>query len=178
MCFAYYNYQNSQLGNISELLAALIKQLCRRRSSIPPSLLQIKLDALPPSLVSSRDNFVTLAEGLRQVYVIFDALDECPESQRYEILGFITDMLTVTTSCHVKFFITSRREMDLAKAFEGKNMPTIQIRPGNVTADINTFVRIQVEKLQRGQHGKTLYITSEELKEKIIDTLSSKADGM
>jgi hypothetical protein len=68
--------------------------------------------------------------------------------------------------------------MDIAEAFEDKRIPTIQIRAENVAADIETFARSQVEKLRAGEHGKTLYITSDELKEKIIQTLAVKAEGM
>jgi hypothetical protein len=47
-----------------------------------------------------------------------------------------------------------------------------------VTADIQTFARSQVEKLQTGEHGKTLYLTNDGLKEKIVQTLAKKAEGM
>jgi hypothetical protein len=112
------------------------------------------------------------------VYVVFDALDECPEQERKDVLGFITGIVTAPTSCCVKVFVTSRREMDIAKAFEDKHIPTIQIRAENVASDIETFVRSQVEKLRIGEHGKTLYVTGDELKEKIVHTLAMKADGM
>jgi hypothetical protein len=44
--------------------------------------------------------------------------------------------------------------------------------------DIAVFARSQVEQLQAGRHGKMLYITSVELKEKVIQTLANKAEGM
>ncbi|KAF1832007.1 ankyrin, partial [Decorospora gaudefroyi] len=68
--------------------------------------------------------------------------------------------------------------MDIAKAFEDKQLPTIQIRAENVAGDIEIFARSQVEQLQAGQHGNTPYITSVELKEKVIQTLANRAEGM
>ena len=68
--------------------------------------------------------------------------------------------------------------MDIAKAFGDKHVPTMQIQTENVTADIETFARSQIEKLQAGERGKTLYITDDRLKEKIIRTLATKAEGM
>lgn len=68
--------------------------------------------------------------------------------------------------------------MDIAKAFGDKHMPTIQIQTENVNADIETFARSQVEKLQARERGKTLYISDSGLKEKIIWTLATKAEGM
>jgi hypothetical protein len=157
---------------------ALLKQICRKKDQIPHNLLQTKYDALSPSLIGTQDRFVTLAEDLSQVYVVFDALDECPERERRDVLGFITGIVTAKIGCHVKIFVTSRKEMDIAKAFEDKNVPTIQIRAESVAADIVTFARSQVEKLRNGEHGKTLYVNNNELKERIVQTLSTKAEGM
>ncbi|KAF5852242.1 hypothetical protein GGP41_001012, partial [Bipolaris sorokiniana] len=178
ICFAYYNYQNTQLSDISQIVAALIKQLCRKKDHIPHDLLQLKHDALSPSLVGTQDRFTSLIEDWRQVYVVFDALDECLETEREAILGFITGIVTAPTSCNVKVLVTSRKEMDIAKAFEDKRIPTIQVLAENVAMDIETFARSQVEKLRAGEHGKTLYVTNDKLTERIIQTLAMKAEGM
>ncbi|PSN60762.1 hypothetical protein BS50DRAFT_639822 [Corynespora cassiicola Philippines] len=178
ICFAYYNYRDSQLSEISQIIAALIKQLCRRRNQIPSDLLQVKQKALPASLVGTQEIFVSLVEGLSQVYVVFDALDECPEQERQDILGFITSLVTVQIPGRIKVFVTSRKEMDIVAAFQEKQIPTIQISAENVATDIENFTRSQVEKLRKGEHGKMLYITNDDLKERIIQTLSTKADGM
>jgi hypothetical protein len=145
---------------------------------LPLDLLQTKHDALSPYLVGTQERFLSLVEDLAQVYVVFDALDECPERERGDILGFITGIVTAKIGCQVKVFVTSRTEMDIAKAFEDKHIPTIQIQTENVTADIETFARGQIEKLLAGENGKTLYITDDGLKERIAQTLASKAEGM
>jgi hypothetical protein len=68
-------------------------------------------------------------------------LDECLEPQRSSILEFITGVVTVQTPCRIKIFATSRREMDIAKAFEDKKIPIIQVQAENVASDIESFVR-------------------------------------
>lgn len=68
--------------------------------------------------------------------------------------------------------------MDITKAFEDKHIPTIQLLAENVAADIEIFVRSQVEKLRTGEHGKTLYIASDNVKDNVVQTLAMKADGM
>ncbi|KAF2022482.1 hypothetical protein EK21DRAFT_119716 [Setomelanomma holmii] len=178
ICFAYYNYRDTRLGEISQIVAALMKQLCRKKERIPHNLLQVKHDALPPSLIGTRERFVSLIEDLSRVYVVFDALDECPEQERKDILSFITSIVTVPGPCSVKVFVTSRKRMDIAKAFEDRSIPTIPIRADNVAADIEAFARSQVEKLRTGEHGKTLYVTSDDLRHKIVQALAAKADGM
>lgn len=117
-------------------------------------------------------------EDLSEVYVILDALDECPERQRSGILEFITGMVTTRTPCRIKIFATSRREMDIAKAFESKKTLTIQVQAENVASDIKIVARSRAEKLRKGEHGKALYVTSDDLAQKIIQTLALKADGM
>jgi hypothetical protein len=178
LCFAYYNYRDTQLKELHQIVNAFLKQLCRRKAQLPRNLLQTKHDALPSSLVGTQESFRSLIEDLRQVYVVIDALDECPEQERGDILAFITGIVTAPVRCHVKVFVTSRNEMDIAKAFGDRHIPTIQIQTENVNADIETFVRIQVEKLQAGEHGKTLYVTNDVLEEKIVRTLAKKAEGM
>ncbi|KAI1560042.1 Ankyrin repeat protein [Pyrenophora tritici-repentis] len=178
LCFVYYNYQNTQLKELHQIVATLLKQLCQRKDQLPRDLLQTKQEALSPSLVGTQERFISLVEDLSQVYVVFDALDECPEQERGDILGFITGIVRAQVGCQVKVFVTSRNEMDIAKAFGDKHIPTIQIQTENVTADIEAFARSQVTKLQAGENGKTLYITNDGLKEKIIQTLAAKAEGM
>ncbi|RAR13708.1 ankyrin repeat-containing protein [Stemphylium lycopersici] len=178
IAFAYYNYRNTQLKELHQIVGALVKQLCRRKDRIPHNLLQTKHDGLSASLVGTQESFVPLVEDLYQVYVVVDALDECPEQERGGILAFITNIVTAQITCHVKVFVTSRYETDIAKAFEDKQIPTIQIRAENVAGDIEIYARSQVEQLQAGKHGKTLYITSVELKEKVIQTLTNRAEGI
>jgi hypothetical protein len=178
LCFAYYNYQDKQLGDITRIIDALIKQLCRRRDTIPQGLLQIMHDALSPALIGTQEIFISLIEELSEVYLVFDALDECPKHQRKDILNFITKIVTAPVPCHVKVFVTSRREMDISKAFEDRNIPIIPIKAKTVTTDIEIFVRSHVTKLRKGEHGRTLYVTSDDLAERIIQTLAQKADGM
>ncbi|KAH6621900.1 ankyrin repeat-containing domain protein [Boeremia exigua] len=162
LCFAYYNYRDTRLKDLHLIVAALIQQLCRRKDRLPIDLLQTKRDALSPSLV----------------YVVFDALDECPEQERGNIIGFITGIVTIQSGCQVKVFVTSRYEMDIAKAFGDMCIPTIHIRVAEITADIEVFARSRVEKLMAGEHGKTLYVASDRLKDYIIETLVEKAEGM
>jgi hypothetical protein len=128
--------------------------------------------------VGTSGRFVSLIEDLSEVYVVFDALDECPEQERRDIMNFITDIVTEPGPCYVKVFVTSRKEMDIAKAFQDRRIPTIPIQADSVACDIEAFVRSQVETLRRGEHGKTLYVSGDDLKEKIIRTLAEKADGM
>ena len=178
ICFAYYNYRAPELQDPSQITAAFIKQLCRKRDTIPYWLLKFKHDSLSPSTVSKQESFIKLVEDLdfNEVYVIIDALDECPERERHNVIRFITEVVNGLRCA--KIFVTSRREFDIVRAFEESSTPTIQIKTENITPDIESFVQSEVEKLRNGYHGKKLYLTDDILKAKIIQTLTEKADGM
>jgi hypothetical protein len=124
---------------------------------------------------SNLDLFVSLAKSFEEVFVVLDALDECPEHERHRIIGFVNKVVA-ELQC-AKIFITSRRETDIVEAFEGK-ITTVQIEAKNVAADIALYVHDEVAKLREGWNGKRLYLTSDRLQRKIIDILVSKAGGM
>jgi hypothetical protein len=178
ICFAYYNYRTSELRDPAQIVAAFIKQICRKTDIIPPWLLKFKRDSLSPLTASTQQSFVKLVEELNfnEVYVVIDALDECPTRDRHHIVGFITEVIEALQCA--KIFITSRREPDIVRAFEESSTPTIQIKAENVAADIEAYVQSEVEKLRKGHHGKRLHVNSNVLKEKIIQVLTKKADGM
>jgi hypothetical protein len=114
--------------------------------------------------------------NLKEVYIVIDALDECPQRERHHIIGFTTEIMK-SLGCG-KLFITSRREPDISRAFEEITTPTIQIKAENISGDIETFVRSEVQKLRNGYHGKKLFLTSDNLEAKVVQTLTKKADGM
>jgi len=114
--------------------------------------------------------------NFKELYVVVDALDECPQSERPHIISFITE--TIKAFRCAKIFVTSRRELDIIRAFEENHTPTIQIQAENVAGDIETFVRSEVQKLRKGYHGRKLYLTSDVLEARVIQTLTEKAAGM
>ena len=113
---------------------------------------------------------------IEEVYIIIDALDECLEKDRPEMIRLLTEVMAHLPCA--KVFITSRREGDIERAFAELRTPTIQIQAENVKADIQSFAESEVRKLRRGYHGKKLFISRDDLEEKIIRSLTEKAEGM
>lgn len=174
--FIYYDYKRPELKDPSRIIAALIKQLCRRKDSIPTELLKFKRECLQPSLESLRELFTLLASSFQENFLMLDALDECPADERHHIIGFLTNLVEVLPNA--KVFITSRKEGDIAEAFKNRNTPVIAIKAENVREDIEVFVRAEVKRLREGYGGKRLYLTGDSLEDTIVAKLSEKADGM
>jgi ankyrin repeat domain-containing protein 50 len=174
--FAYYNYQSTEMRDVSQIIVALIKQLCRKKDVVPPGFLKVKQDAMDPLQLGNQESFITVASEFREVVVIIDALDECPKDARNRILGFLSGVAN-NLPC-AKVFVTSRRERDIEEAFMKLKTPIIEIEAGSVAADISSYVRSEVKRLRDGYDGKRLYLKNDTLGMAIVRTLTEKADGM
>jgi len=170
ICFAYFNYQSAEMQDLSQTILAIMKQLCRRKSNIPPGFLRVKQDSLHPSAIGNQD------QDFNEIFLIIDALDECLREKRHDVLGFITKIGESVP--HAKIFVTSRRKQDISEVFERLNTPTIQIEAKNVAADLFKYVSSEIQRLRHGYNGKRLYMKSDALERKIVETLTEKADGM
>jgi ankyrin repeat domain-containing protein 50 len=176
ICFAYYNYQSTELFDVSQIIVALIKQLCRKRDVVPPGFLKVKQDALDPLQLGNQDSFKTVASEFDEVLVVIDALDECPKDVRYKILGFLAGIVN-DLPC-TKVFATSRRETDIEEAFKNLKTPIIEIEAESVAADISSYVTSETKRLRDGYDGRRLYVKSDALADTIVRTLTEKAEGM
>ena len=176
ICFAYYNYQSTELYDMSQIILALIKQLCRKKDVVSPGFLKVKQDAMDPSQLGNQDSFTTVASEFGEVLLVIDALDECPKDARYKILGFLSGVANALPCA--KVFVTSRREMDIEEAFMKANTPIIQIEAGSVAADISSYVSSETNRLRHGYDGKRLFLKSDTLEETIVRSLTKEAEGM
>jgi hypothetical protein len=59
---------------------------------------------------------------VKEVYIVIDALDECPENDRPDIIRLLTEVMALLPC--VKVFVTSRREGDIERAFAETSTPT------------------------------------------------------
>ncbi|KAF7504496.1 hypothetical protein GJ744_002176 [Endocarpon pusillum] len=180
IAFVYYNYDIRDMKDESFVIIALIKQLCRqlcrKNEDVSPGFLKVKQDALPPSQLGNFDSFSTTACQFSEVFIIIDALDECPQDNRPKILKFLRDVTSRIP--RMKVFVTSRREIDIEEAFQEIDTPRIMIEARTVEEDITRYVRDEVRRLRAGQDGQKLHLRSDELESKIVTTLTRKADGM
>ena len=112
----------------------------------------------------------------KTTYVVIDALDECEEVERRELLTALKSHVALKHHV-VKVFVTSRDEKDLARMLSGTS--DFQINADDTALDIQPFVEIKVEEcINNGDIlGGQGNVTSE-LRQDLVDTLVSKADGM
>lgn len=179
IAFVYFDYRTNELQEETSIISAFIKQICRTGRDIPKAFLQVKQDDLPPSQLGTVDGLLKAIEHyqLREVFLIVDALDECPKDRRPGILKSIRQI--VDRVPRSKVFVTSRPEGDIQEAFTtGMKTPYIAIEARSVQDDICRFVTEETRRLRKGMDGQKLYLKDPNLEAEIITILTTKAEGM
>ena len=112
----------------------------------------------------------------KATYVVIDALDECEEAERKELVTALKSHVALRHHV-VKVFVTSRDEKDLARMLSGTC--DFRINADDTALDIRPFVEIKVEEcINNGEILGGQGNVTPELRQDLIDTLVGKADGM
>jgi len=113
------------------------------------------------------------------VYLIMDALDECPDtsdvpSAREQVLDLVRDLVGLRLpSLHI--CVTSRPEVDICDTLESLASQTVSLQDERgQKKDIADYVRSVVYS----GSGKFMRRWRKDDKEHVIETLSERADGM
>jgi ankyrin repeat domain-containing protein 50 len=146
ICFAYYNYKSPEMQDLSLIISALIKQLCRKKNTVPSAFLRNKQDSLSPSTLGNQESFALIAQQFQELFLVVDGLDECPRAKRHPVLGFLSGV--VEGSPRAKVFVTNRRETDLVRAFGKMTTPTIKFKAKSGAADISKHVTDEIKLLR------------------------------
>ena len=179
--FVYCNYKESRTTTTYIRLA--LKQLCQQLQFAAPELQKVydqhNDNDTQPKYDELRGAFLAVMRQFGCVFFILDALDECTPDQRKDLARFILSIASSTSTSPgqevVKFFVTSRKEFDIEQAFQQKFIPTIEVETAKVDSDIKIYVEAQIElRLQDG----SLSLRNMSLKDKIFNTLTTKAAGM
>lgn len=111
------------------------------------------------------------------VYLIVDALDECPNPPvrlppRQEVLMFVKDLIDSKLP-NLRICVTSRPETDISVVLKPLTSHSVSLHDeGRQKDDIDNYIKSVVTTDQGMQRWK------EEDRQLVIDTLTKKADGM
>ena len=185
MAYFYFDFREVDKQSRRNLLSSLLIQLSARSDALCDILSRL-YEAHDHGMRQPSDSALTkcLKEMLTlpnqgPVYLIMDALDECPDtsdvpSAREQVLDLIKDLVSLRhPSLHI--CVTSRPEVDIGAALESltSQRVSLQDEPGQ-KQDIATYVRSVVYS----SSGKFMMKWRREDKEHVIETLSQRADGM
>ena len=183
MAYFYFDFRDAEKQHSRGLLSSLIFQLSAKSDPCYQILSRFysehaggteepSEDALSACLIEMLE-----VPGQPTMYIIIDALDECPnisgmQTPREEVLDFLERLVKLSLP-NVHICVSSRLEIDIRDAFEPLAPLRMSLHDENgqkedISSYINAVVRSD-HKMRRWREGD---------KQLVIDTLSDKADGM
>ena len=185
MAYFYFDFKDIGKQDPRALLTSLLIQLCDQSGSFCDVLLRLysahRDGSQQPSdaaLVQSLKKMITTA-GTVPIYLIVDALDECPDtcglqSSREKVLELMEDLLELHNP-NLRLCVTSRPEVDIRTSFEQWTSESSSISLHDQSGqkeDIINYIRSVVYSDRKMKRWRT------EDKELVIETLSDRAEGM
>ena len=185
MAYFYFDFRDVDKQSRRNLLTSLLVQLSAH-SNPRCDILSRLFDAHDKGARQPSDSALTqcLKEMLtlpkqKPVYLILDALDECPNtsefpSTRRRVLDLVKELVGLRLP-HLHICVTSRPEVDIRDTIEPLAFHSVSLHDeSGQKKDITTYVRTVIYS----DSGAAMSRWRLEEKELAIETLSDKADGM
>ena len=179
----YYDFKEDRKKHVSGLLSSVLFQLCDQSDSYHDILSNFYSTHRNGAQSPSDDNLVQCLMGLlkcpgqRPVYLVIDALDECPStsslsSPREKLLSFLEDLVEEQLP-NLRICVTSRSEIDIKAILEPLAFRSVSIHDeSGQKKDIVKYIESIVNT------NKNMQNWNPENKQLVIDVLTNKADGM
>jgi hypothetical protein len=183
MAYFYCDFRDTSKQNRRDLLPSLIIQLSARSDPYCDLLssLHLKLDS--GTKKPSEDELLKCLKEMAAlpnqppVYIIIDALDECPDSSglptpREQVLDLLKDLVELSLP-NLHLCVTSRPEIDIRNSLEPLTSRRVSLHDQTgQKKDIISYVTSIVHSDPKMRRWR------DEDKRLVIETLSERADGM
>jgi len=179
----FYDFSEDRKKHVSGLLSSVLFQLCDQSDSYHDILSAFYSTHASGAQSPSDDQLVQCfmdllkRPGSRPVYLVIDALDECPStsslsSPREKLLSFLEDLVEAQLP-NLRICVTSRPEVDIKGILEPLAFRSISLHDeSGQKKDIIKYIESIVST------NKNMKIWNPEHKQLVIDVLTKKADGM
>jgi hypothetical protein len=177
----YYDFREKE-KDLRGLLSSVLFQLCNQSYS-HYTILSIFYStyhdgARSPSngeLIRCLKDLLNL-RGQAPVYLIVDALDECPNtsllSHRDQVLGLLEDLVNSNLP-NLRICVTSRPEIDIKRILEPIAFRSVSLHDeSGQREDIENYIKSIVNADRRMRRWTSAH------KQLVIDVLTERADGM
>jgi len=178
----YYDFREEAKNNLRGLLSSVLFQLCNQSYSyyaiISTFYSTYQNGARSPSnneLIRCFKDLLNLQEQA-PVYLIVDALDECPKtslpSHRDQVLGFLDDLVDSKLP-NLRLCVTSRPETDIKSILEPLTFCSVSLHDeSRQREDIEDYIKSIVNTDRMMRRWSSVH------KQLVIDVLTERADGM
>jgi hypothetical protein len=178
----YYDFREDEKKDLRGLLSSMLFQLCDQSDSyytIVSTFYSIHRDgARSPSddeLIRCLKDLLDLP-GQAPIYLIIDALDECPNTSlpphRDQVLMFLEDLVDSNLP-NLRICVTSRPETDIKPILEPLTFRSISLHnESGQKEDIENYIKSIVNTDRRMRRWTSSH------KQLVIGVLTERADGM
>ena len=183
LAFFYCDFREDQKKDLRGLLSSLLIQLCRQSDSYYDLLFKFYSDHSNGSRHPSDDALTGCLKNLLKlpgqapVYIVVDALDECPStsavpSPREEVLTLIEELIK-SKSSNLRICVTSRPETDIKGVLDPLIFRSISLHDeSGQKRDIEDYIKSVINTHPKNKRWKADH------KQLVINVLTEKADGM
>jgi len=181
--FFYHDHNEDEKRSLRGLLSSVLVQLCHQSDSYCDILSKFFSDHSSGSRRPSDDELVDCLKeileltGQAPVFLIVDALDECPNtsalpSRREEVLTLMEELIELQLP-NLRLCVTSRPEADIKSVFDPLTSYVVSLHDEEgQMQDINNYIKSVVSTNRQMRKWKP------EHKQLVIDALTKAADGM
>jgi hypothetical protein len=186
LAFYYFDFRDAEKNDLRGLLSSVLWQLFDQSDSFCDIVSQL-YSAHQDGKKIPTDRALSLClsdilcspgqPGQAPIYLVFDALDECPNafgtpSNREKVLMLVEALVDLPIS-NLRICLTSRPEVDIQAVLDRSEFSSISLHDEEgQKQDIIDYIISVVHSDRKTRRWK------EEVKELVIDVLSQKANGM
>ena len=183
LAFFYHDFNEDGKRRLRGLLSSVLVQLCHQSDSYCDILSEFYLEHGNGSQHPSDDELVQCLKnvlelpGQAPVFLILDALDECPEtsdipSPREEVLKLVEGLIESQIP-NLRICVTSRPEADITTVLGRLTSSSVSIHDEKgQSEDINNYIKWAVNEDPKNKKWRM------EDKKRVIDVLTKRAGGM
>jgi NACHT domain len=182
LAFFYCDFREDQKKDLRGLLSSLLVQLGHQSDSYSDILFKFYSEHDEGKRHPSDDELARCLidllkiPGQAPVYVIVDALDECPNtavpSPRVKVLDLIEELIKSRLP-NLRICVTSRPETDIKDVLDTLTFRSVSLHDeGGQKEDIEEYIKSVIRTHRKNRRWKA------EHKQLVIDVLTAKADGM
>ena len=179
----YHDFREEQKKDLRGLLSSLLFQLCDQSDSYHDILSNFYSTHRYGAQCPTEDELARCLQDLLKlpgqapVFLIIDALDECPNtstmpSPREEVLTLVAQLIESRLT-NLRICVTSRPETDIKIILEPLAFRSVSIHDENgQMEDIENYIGLVINTDPKNRRWK------QEDKELVIDVLTKRANGM
>jgi hypothetical protein len=177
VAYFYFDFNTTAKQEVTACLSSIVAQLCSCLTTFPPHIRQFyercNHGKLRPGLDELTGILCEVIQSLDHVFVVIDALDECPKGQERDSLLTVLSNVKSSSLYNLHLLVTSRREPDIEENL-GPLLTSqpISLQGSEVDWDIQSHISSVLAtdpKLKRW---------SDDVKQEIETALTIGANGM